>query len=126
LPIEQQATVDLGSQQRAAQIVQVRIGERLLAFANGHYYWPPGVDPPRLRQIERLLASLSTLPPNTPIVSCGDFNGTAKFRAIGLMRQNFASAYVVSHGREPDLTFPTPLVMKRPLRSQLPAACFGA
>jgi endonuclease/exonuclease/phosphatase family metal-dependent hydrolase len=117
LPVERQAAIDLRSQQRTAQFVQVRVGGRPLVFVNGHYYWPPGADAARLRQVERLLDWLGALPPDTPVIACGDFNGTPESRAIALMRQSFASAHAARHGREPDYTCPTPLVTGRPVRS---------
>jgi endonuclease/exonuclease/phosphatase family metal-dependent hydrolase len=117
LPVERQAELDLRSQQRTAQFVQVRVGGRPLVFVNGHYYWLPGADAARLRQVERLLDWLRAFPPDTPVIACGDFNGTPESRAIALMRQYFASAHVTRHGREPDYTCPTPLVTGRPIRS---------
>ena len=82
LPVESQASLDLRSQRRIAQFVQVRVGGRPLVFVNGHYYWHPGADAARLRQVERLLDWLKTFSPDTPVIACGDFNGTPESRRL--------------------------------------------
>jgi endonuclease/exonuclease/phosphatase family metal-dependent hydrolase len=109
LPVEREATLDLGSQQRVAQLVQVRIQDRPWVLANAHLFWRPGESAERVRQVRLMLDWLGNLPTGTAIVVCGDFNGTPDRAAIRLMRDRFASAYAVRHGREPDYTCPTPL-----------------
>lgn len=42
LPVESHEVLDLGSQQRTAQIVRVRVGRTAVVLVNGHYYWPVG------------------------------------------------------------------------------------
>jgi endonuclease/exonuclease/phosphatase family metal-dependent hydrolase len=110
LPVEHHETLDLRSQQRAAQLVRVRAGERPVAFANGHFYWPTGAHGARARQVERLLAWVGPLAPESAVVVCGDFNAAPGTRAIALIGRSFASAHQARHGREPDFTCPTPLV----------------
>jgi endonuclease/exonuclease/phosphatase family metal-dependent hydrolase len=113
LPVERHETLDLGSQQRTAQLVRVRIqpGGRPVAFVNGHFYWPPGAHSARVRQVERLIAWVKDLEPETPVIVCGDFNATPGSRAIALMRRSFVSAHEAAHGREPEFTCPTPLAI---------------
>jgi endonuclease/exonuclease/phosphatase family metal-dependent hydrolase len=119
LPVEHHDTLDLRSQKRTAQLVQVDVGGRPLVFVNGHYYWMPGAHAARIRQVERLLEWLGTLPTETPIIACGDYNGTPDSPAIALMRQTFQSVHSARHGREPDFTFPTPLVSRAAVRSAI-------
>jgi endonuclease/exonuclease/phosphatase family metal-dependent hydrolase len=119
LPVEQHDTLDLRSQQRTAQLVQVNVGGRPLVFANGHFSWPPGAHAARLRQVERLLEWLGTLPTETPVIACGDYNGTPDSPAITLMRRTFQSAHAACHDLEPDFTCPTPLVSRASLRSAI-------
>jgi endonuclease/exonuclease/phosphatase family metal-dependent hydrolase len=109
LPFEEKVDLDLLSQDRVAQRVRVRFGEKPLILANGHFYWQPGESAGRMRQVERLLDWLSPFLEGLPVVVCGDFNAGAEDGAIRLMRQKFRSAYATVHGSEPDYTFPTPL-----------------
>ncbi|OLP15427.1 endonuclease/exonuclease/phosphatase [Leptolyngbya sp. 'hensonii'] len=111
-PFIKQATLDLQSQGRVAQYVQVAPAGQPLVFCNGHYYWYPGPHPERDQQIQLLLDWLGQLPSDLPIVAVGDFNGTPDTSAIALMRQHFTSAYAACHGEEPAYTCPTPLVRR--------------
>lgn len=108
-PFDAQADLDLKTQDRVAQYVQVRIQDRPLVIANGHLFWQPGDSTERLRQVERLLDWLSPFLDHVPVVVCGDFNSPPDTKAIRCMRVNLASAYAAVHGAEPDYTFPTPL-----------------
>jgi endonuclease/exonuclease/phosphatase family metal-dependent hydrolase len=108
LTVKREATLDLQSQHRVAQFVQVNLASCSLTFVNAHLYWWPGESVERVKQIRLMLDWLSDLS-GMAIVVCGDFNGTPGSTAIQLMRQRFASAYAARHGREPDYTCPTPL-----------------
>ncbi|HWE40458.1 MAG TPA: endonuclease/exonuclease/phosphatase family protein [Isosphaeraceae bacterium] len=109
LAVERHETIDLGGQRRTAQLVLVRAGGRPVVAANAHLCWPPGVHGPRVRQVERLSAWIAAIEPGAAAVVCGDFNATPDSRAVALMRRRFASAHAAAQGREPELTFPTPL-----------------
>jgi endonuclease/exonuclease/phosphatase family metal-dependent hydrolase len=109
LPVEDHEILDLGSQQRTAQLVFVRAGGRPVVFCNGHYHWPPGAHAARVRQVERLLERVERLDHGAAVVACGDFNGTPGSPAIAAMRRAFASAHEAHHGKEPEYTCPTPL-----------------
>ena len=110
LPVEDHEVLDLRSQQRVAQVVRVRVGERPVVLINGHYQWPPGAHAARVRQVERVLARVKRLGQDASAISCGDFNGTPESPAIVRMRRAFVSAHEACHGWEPDYTCPTPLV----------------
>jgi endonuclease/exonuclease/phosphatase family metal-dependent hydrolase len=108
-PFIQQVQLDLQSQGRLAQYVQVEVEERALIFSNGHYYWQPGSTEERIKQIQLLLNWLGNLPSDIPIITVGDFNATPDTPEMELMRQQFSSAYAKHHGQEPEYTCPTPL-----------------
>jgi endonuclease/exonuclease/phosphatase family metal-dependent hydrolase len=109
-PVEAHEVLDLRSQQRTAQLVRVWAGGRPAVLVNGHYYWPVGADSAQVRQVGRVLDRLKALDPGTCVIACGDFNATPGSRAIALLSRTFDSAHRVCHGREPDFTYPTPLV----------------
>jgi endonuclease/exonuclease/phosphatase family metal-dependent hydrolase len=115
MPVERDAILDLGSQNRVAQLVQIKLQQCSFAFVNAHLYWKPGDSPKRTEQIKLLLNWLDDLPPKTAIVVCGDFNGTPDSGAMRLMYGQFKSAYAAQHDREPEYTCPTPLTRARPL-----------
>ena len=111
LPVEHHETIELGGQQRTAQLVRVRVGGRTIVVADADLYWPIGVHAVRVRQVERLLAWVAASEPGAATIICGDFNATPGSPAIALMRRSFASAHEAAHGREPRYTCPTPLVV---------------
>lgn len=109
LPFYSQGMLDLETQNRVAQYVQVRVADHPVIIANGHFFWQPGDSPERQRQIARLLEWLHTLAMDMPVVVCGDFNSTPESPSIRRMRSEFDSAYAAEHGHEPEFTTPTPL-----------------
>jgi endonuclease/exonuclease/phosphatase family metal-dependent hydrolase len=109
LPFENQASLDLKTQHRVAQYVGVRVEGKPLYLANGHLFWQPGQSPGRQQQVDQLLGWLSSIPEDSPVIVCGDFNGTPETPAIRKMRQHFVSAYAAVHGEDPEYTTPTPL-----------------
>lgn len=109
LPFDGRWTLDLETQNRVAQCVQVRIEGQPLLFANGHFLWQPGESVERQRQIERFMGWLQEKTNNHPVIVAGDFNATPESPTIQKMRQEFNSAYQVANGKEPDYTTPTPL-----------------
>jgi len=111
-PFLRQEMLDLQSQGRVAQYVEVMVDGQPLVFCNGHYYWYPGSHPERDLQLQRILDWLGQLAPAMPVIAVGDFNGTPDTSAIALMRQHFTSAYAAYHGQEPEYTCPTPLARR--------------
>ncbi|MBW4602692.1 MAG: endonuclease/exonuclease/phosphatase family protein [Calothrix sp. FI2-JRJ7] len=108
-PFVLQQQLDLKSQGRLAQYVQVNINNQPLIFCNGHYYWQPGATPARMEQFKLLVNWLSELS-SLPIVVVGDFNATPDTPEIEFIREHFISAYAAYHGQEPEYTCPTPLM----------------
>jgi endonuclease/exonuclease/phosphatase family metal-dependent hydrolase len=90
-PITSQATLDLEGQQRVAQYVQLDMGGQPLVFANTHLYWQPGNSAARLKQVGLIIRWLQGLPHETPVIICGDFNGTPETTAVAVMRQHYRS-----------------------------------
>lgn len=119
VPVERHEILDLGSERRTAQFVQVRCGDQVVVLINGHFQWLPWAHRARVRQVERLLDWVATLNSEFPVVVCGDFNATPNAPAIALMRQSFKSAHAAHHGCEPDYTCPTPLILGRNLRGRI-------
>ena len=115
-PFTRTEALDLQSQGRFAQRVQIEANDRPIVFCNGHYFWHPGPSPERVKQIQLLRNWLDQLPPEMPVVAVGDFNGTPETAAIALMREKFASAYATNRGCEPEYTCPTPLERRSWLR----------
>ena len=111
-PFTRAETLDLQTQGRFAQRVQIEVNHRPITFCNGHYFWHPGSTPERVKQIQLLFDWLGELPPEMPVVAVGDFNGTPETPAMALMREKFASAYATHHGCEPEYTCPTPLARR--------------
>ena len=110
LPVEDCRTLALGSQSRVAQVVNVRMGNRVVAVANGHFMFHVYDHIKRTQQVQRVLTWLRLAAGQHPIVACGDFNATPDMRTIQVMKESFASAHEAFHGHEPEFTCPTPLV----------------
>jgi len=109
LPIKRQENLDLLTQNRVAQLVELRVEDERVMLVNGHYFWEKGVSSARQEQIELLLDWLDTQPAEIPLVVCGDFNGTPEMPSIQRMREYFDSAHRSIHNEEPEFTCPTPL-----------------
>jgi endonuclease/exonuclease/phosphatase family metal-dependent hydrolase len=122
-PVEGQETIDLGSQNRVAQIVQVQLGEHLVRLVNGHYFFPVGAHRAQVKQVGRVLGRIG---PgfSEPVIVCGDFNATPRCRSIALMRQTFQSAHYAHHQREPEFTCPTRLISGGKVRRTVATSVF--
>jgi endonuclease/exonuclease/phosphatase family metal-dependent hydrolase len=116
-PIERAATLDLQTQSRVAQLVEINYNAHALVVVNVHLHWWPGESNERNRQVRLIFDWLKDCLPDRAVVVCGDFNGTPESTAIQLMRQRFTSAYAARHGREPEYTCPTPLVVGQPIKN---------
>ncbi len=122
LPVERYEVLDLGSQQRTAQVVQVRVAGRPVVFINAHYYWHPFhwhhlVHGTRILQVARVLDAVQALDPGTSVIACGDFNASPGSPAIDMIGRTLVSAHEARHGREPEYTCPTPLVGRGRVRA---------
>lgn len=108
-PVVSRDWLDLGSGNRVAQRVTVRVlGERELDVYNTHLDHAAGNDDVRLTQAERLLAWISGRDGRAAVL-VGDFNSQPDDPAIAAIGARFTSAYAATHGTEPQLTVPTVL-----------------
>jgi endonuclease/exonuclease/phosphatase family metal-dependent hydrolase len=85
-------------------------GGPIMSIATTHLLFAPskrGSDV-RRAQAERLVAWLDDA--LEPTVLLGDFNSRDSGGAVTFLKQHFRSAHGHVHGREPDVTHPTPLV----------------
>jgi endonuclease/exonuclease/phosphatase family metal-dependent hydrolase len=113
LPVEEHATLDLGSQNRVAQSIRVETDTHTLVCANVHLFWFPGDLKDRLKQVGRLIRWLDKLPQKTGLVLCGDFNSPPHSSTILKLKRRFVSAYQERHGSEPKCTVPTQLPVSK-------------
>jgi endonuclease/exonuclease/phosphatase family metal-dependent hydrolase len=99
---------------RVAQMVSVCDGKRQLNIVNTHLHHEPKDDEGiRLRQIQFLLEWMSKMDFENPAwILLGDMNATPKSETVQHILKKLVSAYFSVHGTEPDLTFPTPLVVE--------------
>jgi endonuclease/exonuclease/phosphatase family metal-dependent hydrolase len=109
LPVKRHQTIDLKTQNRVAQIVELKLTDGPLLIVNSHFYWKVGESETRKDQIELLLDYLDLQPPEIPVLVVGDFNCEPGMPSIDLMRRYFDSAHRAVHGKEPEFTYPTPL-----------------
>jgi endonuclease/exonuclease/phosphatase family metal-dependent hydrolase len=113
LPVKRHHTIDLKTQNRVAQIVELKLTNGPLILVNGHFYWKQGESESRREQVELLLDYLDLQPAELPVLVVGDFNSEPGMPSIDLMRRYFDSAHRAVHGKEPDFTYPTPLPKTR-------------
>ena len=109
LPVEKEDWLDLGSQNRVAQLVRFQSGGNSVGLVNCHLFWQPGESGERTRQVQRIQQWLEDRPSQMPLLICGDFNATPETRAIAELQAHYNSAYALAHGQEPEYTCPTPL-----------------
>jgi endonuclease/exonuclease/phosphatase family metal-dependent hydrolase len=113
LPVKRHQTIDLESQNRVAELVELRLEDRPLLLANGHFYWQHGESKARQEQVERLLNFLDEQAADIPVIVAGDFNSKPGMASVERMRRYFDSAHRAVHGEEPAFTCPTPLPYSR-------------
>jgi len=114
LPLLEPVTLDLRTQSRIAQIVQIQYGNEIVVVANAHLFSSPSDAPERVHQVERLMDWLRTLPGDPAVAICGDFNAPPDDGAIRRMKREYRSAYALRNGREPEYTAPSGLSVSKP------------
>jgi len=111
LPVEEHDWLDLRGGARVAQRVRVRLpGGRALDFYNTHLHHELLADALRREQAMRLLDWMKVCSPDMRAILVGDLNARPESGAVRLLKSSLVSAYEVANGREPEYTFPTPLV----------------
>jgi len=109
LPVKRHINIDLQTQNRVAQLVELKLEDGPLLLVNGHFYWQLGESEARLEQVELLLNVLDKQPAEVPVLVVGDFNSEPGMPSVNLMRRYFDSAHQAVHGEEAEYTCPTPL-----------------
>ena len=100
--------LDLMTFDRMSQRLVCAVDGKRFAFVNNHLHHPMEAKTERLDQAERLLAWLARFEP-LPTVVLGDFNAYEGEETVALFKSRFRSAHEAVHGREPQLTWPTPV-----------------
>ncbi|HTF40439.1 MAG TPA: endonuclease/exonuclease/phosphatase family protein [Propionibacteriaceae bacterium] len=97
---------------RTVQRVRVDVEGQTVDFYNTHLHYQLGSDADAMRceQVERLLAWMDSHGWDFPKMVVGDFNAWPDSRAVRLLKDRFRSAYQAVHGKEPEKTWPTPLL----------------
>jgi endonuclease/exonuclease/phosphatase family metal-dependent hydrolase len=109
LPVLESERLDLRYGNRVAQRALLRLPDgHVLDFYNTHLDHTPGHDHVRLDQVGRILDWMGQRS-QLPQILVGDFNSLPGDPAIQLATQVLRSAFASVHGREPELTVPTPL-----------------
>ena len=121
LPISQHIILDLGAQNRKAQVIHFSQSGQEYALINTHLFWQAGHTPERQKQAQMLLDYLEGLPGHIHQILCGDFNDTPLSPTIKLIKKKLRSAYEAKHGFEAPYTFPTPLMRAEAHQASLAA-----
>ena len=109
--VEESSCTDLPAGDLALRVDVEAGGEaRVFSVATTHLLFSPSKRGSVVRRVqaERLVEWLEDA--RTPTVLLGDFNSRDNGGAITFLKQHFRSAHGDVHGREPDVTHPTPLV----------------
>jgi len=109
LPVDEHIILDLGPQNRKAQVLLLTHKGQPYAITNTHLFWRDGFAPERLEQAKQIINYLNSLPEDTQLILAGDFNAEPNSPTIKFIKQSLNSTYEVCHGNEPTSTFPTPL-----------------
>lgn len=115
-PVNHMESIALPGPWRVAQRVTVEIESRQLCFANTHLHHEPWTNESiRLPQVQRFMDWVTAQP--LPCVMSGDYNAQPHSTTIQHVKLTHRSAHEAMHGREPDQTYPTPLVQPVPAHS---------
>ena len=101
--------LDLKYQNRKAQVLTMLKDQQVFLYVNTHLQWQEEPAPQRLEQAQIITARLAQYPRRVPRIIAGDFNTHPGSATYLHLLEKYASAYVKTHGREPDKTFPSPL-----------------
>jgi len=113
LPVVEHDGLDYRAMDNIAHRVRLRLDDEIfLDFYNTHLYWVPSREGSAIRrqQAERLLQWVAMHGGASHQVIVGDFNAIPTGQTTALMKRTFRSAYEVAQGRDPDRTWPSPLI----------------
>lgn len=108
IPIIEHERIELPQGFRTAQRLLLEQKGQHIHIVNTHLHHKPYRDECiRLEQLTCILSWIKAY--ETPLILVGDMNARPESATIALAKQHLQSAYDVIHGKEPELTFPTPL-----------------
>ena len=109
LPATDFESLDLPGGERVAQRIMITVDDEQICFVNTHlHHMLTENEVERLPQMKALLKWLNTI--DVPTIITGDMNTNPDRETIQIAKSRFVSAYDQVHGKEPDFTFPAPLV----------------
>lgn len=96
---------------RVAHRVRVEMEGASLDFYNTHFHHEQDQQGNEVRwqQAERLVRWMGSHGWDVPKVLVGDFNSPPGSRPVRIIKELLASAHETAHGKEPEMTLPTPL-----------------
>ena len=109
VPVRNHRRLTLSWRGWLAQRVRVELGGRALDFVNLHLPPRPTNRPLRAAFVRRVLHWMAA---SECAVLTGDFNDLPDSPPVALVRGQMRSAYTEANGREPDWTWPTPLISR--------------
>ncbi len=113
IPVEDFASIPLPGPWRVAQMLNLTIDGHKIGFVNTHFHNQPVDDESiRLPQAERLMEWVHEQ--DFPCIISGDFNAPPNSSTILRIKESHPSAYETIHGKEPEFTYPTPLIDPAP------------
>ncbi|MDI7275642.1 MAG: endonuclease/exonuclease/phosphatase family protein [Anaerolineae bacterium] len=111
LPVEEHGWLDLGGGSRVAQRLRVRLpGGQAVDLYNTHLHHEWLAHDLRRDQAARLLEWMKQCSTEALPILVGDLNAQPDSPAVRVLKRWLVSAYETVNGREPEYTFPTPLV----------------
>ena len=109
IPVFEVKSVALPKLWRVAQMVTVMENGQEIGFVNTHLHHEPlQSEEIRFPQAEYVLNW--AVSQRHPCIIVGDFNAQPYSSTIKMMKEKYRSAFEVFHGKEPEFTWPTPLV----------------
>ena len=109
LPVSDFEYLNLPGGERVAQRLLIDVNGEQICFVNTHlHHMPIDSEIERLPQMRAILKWLENV--NTPTIITGDMNTIPESETMRLAKAGYDSAYEQVHGKEPDFTFPAPLV----------------
>lgn len=109
LPVTQFESLDLPGGERVAQRLMIDLHGTEICFVNTHlHHVPADSEVERLPQMKAILKWLTDI--TVPTIITGDMNTIPERETIRIAKDRYVSAYEQVHGKEPDFTFPAPLV----------------
>ena len=109
IPVLEVKSVALPKLWRVAQMAKVMVNGQEIGFVNTHLHHEP-LHSEEVRYPQAEYVMNWALSQAYPCIIVGDFNAQPYSSTIEMMKDNYSSAFESLHGKEPEFTWPTPLV----------------